>query len=301
MDSEDNSSRWRFEPDTRVQHTTPKSNLDQKSDHQWSTQEFSKQSNIEPGDLLINIEDYLVGRIIGKCGKRINILKKISGASISIGDIDTSGQRTIQISGDAKAKELALKLINDSTIPLIDEIPKKIILQKIKEALGIYIKPATKKPVIKEFYKEHNEVSMMSNREIEDFILFKNNIVVKYIDENNMKPIPKPIFKFSHVFEDYAEILEEIHEQQFEIPLPIQCQAWPIIMSGHDLVAVSQTGSGKTLCFLLPALIHINSQRISRSKRIGPSILVLVPNRELVLQIESEVNKYGYLYLLSGI
>lgn len=295
MNSEDDSPWGRFEPDTRVQHTTPKFDLNQRPDHQWSTQEFSNQSKIESDDLFIRIENCLVGRIIGKYGKRLNILKKISGASISFGDINIFGQRTIQISGDAKAKELALKLINESIIPLIDDIPKKVILQNIKKSLDIYTKSATRPPIIKEIYKEHNDVSMMSNQEIEDFRLFKNNIIVKYIDENNKEPIPKPVLTFSHAFEYYPEILEEIHKQQFETPLPIQCQAWPIIMSGHDLVAVSQAGSGKTLCFLLPAFIHIYSQRIPRNKRIAPSVLVLAPTREFVLQIESEVNKYRYL------
>lgn len=51
---------------------------------------------------------------------------------------------------------------------------------------------------------------------------------------------------------------------------------------------------GKTLAFLLPALIHIEGQETPRSERTGPNVLVMAPTRELALQIEKEVNKYSY-------
>jgi len=158
-----------------------------------------------------------------------------------------------------------------------------------EEAEKLKQKMAALPPIIKDFYKEHPEVTMMTDQEVEDFRMSKNNIMIKYIDENNVKPLPKPVLKFSHAFGDYPEIIEEIQKQQFETPSPVQCQAWPIIMSGHDLIAIAQTGTGKTLAFLLPAFIHIDFQPTPRSERKGPSILVLAPTRELVLQIESEV------------
>lgn len=51
---------------------------------------------------------------------------------------------------------------------------------------------------------------------------------------------------------------------------------------------------GKTLAFLLPALIHIDNQPIPRAERGGANTLILAPTRELALQIEKEVNKYSY-------
>lgn len=51
---------------------------------------------------------------------------------------------------------------------------------------------------------------------------------------------------------------------------------------------------GKTLAFLLPALIHIESQVVPRNERVGPTVLILSPTRELALQIEKEINKYSY-------
>lgn len=57
---------------------------------------------------------------------------------------------------------------------------------------------------------------------------------------------------------------------------------------------IAVVSTGKTLAFLLPALIHIDNQPVPRSKRGGANCLVLAPTRELALQIEKEVNKYSY-------
>lgn len=51
---------------------------------------------------------------------------------------------------------------------------------------------------------------------------------------------------------------------------------------------------GKTLAFLLPALIHIVGQETPFNERLGPNVLILAPTRELALQIEKEVGKYSY-------
>lgn len=51
---------------------------------------------------------------------------------------------------------------------------------------------------------------------------------------------------------------------------------------------------GKTLAFLLPALIHIDNQITPRNQRLGPNVLVLSPTRELAIQIEQEVKKINY-------
>jgi ATP-dependent RNA helicase DBP3 len=82
----------------------------------------------------------------------------------------------------------------------------------------------------------------------------------------------------------------------FTTPTPIQSQCWPIILSGRDIVAIAETGSGKTLGFILPSLIHIFSQAdissVSQSQSnnkfntgaAGPIALVLSPTRELAQQ-----------------
>ena len=67
-----------------------------------------------------------------------------------------------------------------------------------------------------------------------------------------------------------------------EKPTPIQSKAYPAILSGRDLIGLAQTGTGKTLAYLLPLL-----QQLEFSDQIHPRILILVPTRELVEQVSS--------------
>jgi len=68
-------------------------------------------------------------------------------------------------------------------------------------------------------------------------------------------------------------------------------QGWPIALSGKDTIGIAQTGSGKTLSFLLPGLIHLSAQP-PLQRGDGPIVLVLAPTRELVQQIEVEAKKF---------
>ncbi|CAD1476446.1 unnamed protein product, partial [Heterotrigona itama] len=153
-------------------------------------------------------------------------------------------------------------------------------------------------PIIKNFYKEDPTVANLTPEQVAHIRQINNNIEVKYVfedkEENGCGHIPNPIEAFEQAFGDYPEVLEEIRKQNFTKPSPIQCQAWPILLSGRDLIGIAQTGTGKTLAFLLPALIHIEGQLTPRSERKGPNVLVMAPTRELALQIEKEVNKYSY-------
>uniref|UniRef100_A0A9L0JN84 RNA helicase n=1 Tax=Equus asinus TaxID=9793 RepID=A0A9L0JN84_EQUAS len=75
--------------------------------------------------------------------------------------------------------------------------------------------------------------------------------------------------------------MKSIKKAGFQRPTPIQSQAWPIVLQGMDLIGVAQTGTGKTLSYLIPGFIHLDSQPISREERNGPGMLVLTPTREL--------------------
>lgn len=79
----------------------------------------------------------------------------------------------------------------------------------------------------------------------------------------------------------------------FSSPTAIQRQAWPVAMSGLDLVGIAETGSGKTLAYLLPALVHINAQPVAQEGD-GPLALVLAPTRELAGQIHEESVRFGH-------
>uniref|UniRef100_A0A1B0CBR2 RNA helicase n=1 Tax=Lutzomyia longipalpis TaxID=7200 RepID=A0A1B0CBR2_LUTLO len=169
----------------------------------------------------------------------------------------------------------------------VNEAQDKLQKEKLK----------TLPPLIKQFYEEHPEVSSLTSDQIIEFRKSNNNIMVDRTfakDSSDNVDIPKPIFKFEHCFSAYPDIMEEIKKQGFEKPSPIQCQAWPILMSGEDLIGIAQTGSGKTLAFLLPGMIHTELQPIPRSERGGPNVLVMAPTRELALQIRDEVAKYHF-------
>ncbi|XP_055714976.1 probable ATP-dependent RNA helicase DDX43 [Phlebotomus papatasi] len=152
-------------------------------------------------------------------------------------------------------------------------------------------------PLIKKFYEVHPEVASMTTEQIDAFRKENNNIMVQrtFAKENAQKDdIPNPVIKFEHCFSKYPDIMEEIRKQGFQNPSPIQCQGWPVLMSGEDLIGIAQTGSGKTLAFLLPAMIHTEFQPIPRGQRGGPNVLILAPTRELALQIRDEVAKYHF-------
>ena len=76
------------------------------------------------------------------------------------------------------------------------------------------------------------------------------------------------------------QLKNTLTELGFDRPTPIQTEAFPVILSGKDVVGIAQTGTGKTLAYILPVL-----QDLKFSKQLNPRILVLVPTRELVQQV----------------
>ena len=86
--------------------------------------------------------------------------------------------------------------------------------------------------------------------------------------------------------------MNEVKAQGFAKPTPIQCQGWPMALSGRDVVGVAETGSGKTLTYCLPAIVHINAQPLL-APGDGPIVLILAPTRELAVQIQAEISKFG--------
>ena len=77
-----------------------------------------------------------------------------------------------------------------------------------------------------------------------------------------------------------------IEELGFVNPTPIQEEAFPIIRSGKDVVGIAQTGTGKTFAYMLPIL-----RDLKFSKQVHPRVLVVVPTRELVVQVVNEIEK----------
>ena len=85
-----------------------------------------------------------------------------------------------------------------------------------------------------------------------------------------------------------TNLLKALSDLGFEETTPIQEAAFPVVMSGSDVVGIAQTGTGKTFAYLLPIL---NS--LPFSKETHPRAIVLVPTRELVVQVVEEVRKLG--------
>jgi len=97
------------------------------------------------------------------------------------------------------------------------------------------------------------------------------------------------------------EIIRAVTERGYTEPTPIQMQAIPAVLSGSDLLAGAQTGTGKTASFTLPLLHRLSSDKNVKSTSNGnPPIraLILTPTRELAAQVEESVRDYGkYLKL----
>jgi ATP-dependent RNA helicase RhlE len=87
------------------------------------------------------------------------------------------------------------------------------------------------------------------------------------------------------------KILQAVQEAGYTEPTPIQTQAIPQILAGHDLIGIAQTGTGKTAAFTLPMLTKLAAQ--PAGQRRGTRVLVVAPTRELVLQIEENIRVYA--------
>ncbi|KAK9375969.1 P-loop containing nucleoside triphosphate hydrolase protein [Lipomyces chichibuensis] len=136
----------------------------------------------------------------------------------------------------------------------------------------------------KNFYKENPNVTTRSLQHIEQFRTDKK-MTVKGND------VPRPVETFDEAgFPSY--VINEVKAQGFSAPTAIQSQGWPMALSGRDLVGIAETGSGKTLSYCLPAIVHINAQPLL-APGDGPIVLVLAPTRELAVQIQQECTKFG--------
>ncbi|KAI5189939.1 ATP-dependent RNA helicase DDX5/DBP2 [Nematocida sp. AWRm77] len=136
----------------------------------------------------------------------------------------------------------------------------------------------------KEFYQAHPEVESLSKEKVDELRKEFNMAITG-------DRIPNPCMNFEHMGFP-MNILKEFSQLGFSSPTPIQAQGWPMALSGRDMVGIAKTGSGKTLSFILPAMIHAKAQKPLRAGD-GPIVLVLAPTRELVSQIEEETSKYA--------
>ncbi|XP_010564127.1 PREDICTED: probable ATP-dependent RNA helicase DDX43 [Haliaeetus leucocephalus] len=260
--------------------------------------------------LCFHLDNALVGALIGRGGAKIRELEDSSGSRIKV--IKGTYEAEVKIFGSVAVQNKAKMLIDDAVMrsgqnyirgKILDIIkpennPKKPVINwdSLRENKAKYeaMKWADLPPIEKNFYKESSRTASMSQEEVELWRKENNNIICDDLKEGEKRCIPNPVCKFEDVFEHYPDIMANIRKVGFQKPTPIQSQAWPIILQGIDLIGIAQTGTGKTLAYLMPGFIHLTSQPISKDQRGGPGMLVLAPTRELALQVEAECLKYTY-------
>lgn len=119
-----------------------------------------------------------------------------------------------------------------------------------------------------------------------------DNIKVKVTGEN----APRPISNFEGSgLRNF--VLENVRRCDYVKPTPVQKNAVPIVLSGRDLMACAQTGSGKTAAFLLPMIsLMLSDPRdiVVDGQTCEPQAVIISPTRELTLQIFNEARKFAY-------
>lgn len=143
-------------------------------------------------------------------------------------------------------------------------------------------------PVQKDFSFEHPAVAARSEEECERIRATNSIHVVTNLGAEDQ--MPKPIIRFEEApFPDWAAA--ELRQMGFQQPTPIQVQAWPVVLKGHDFVGIAETGSGKTIAYVLPMLVHLMAQPELRPGE-GPIGLILVPTRDLCMQVTKQVEQF---------
>lgn len=138
------------------------------------------------------------------------------------------------------------------------------------------------------YYVEHKRTAAMSDRRVESFRK-KHSITVSSSGGEEENVVFRPVTKFKRSGMPKAFIREVC--KSFDRPSPIQAQCWPLLLSGHDVIGIAKTGSGKTIAFGLPGLVHVSARGKAKPKK--PFMLVLAPTRELAVQTEQVCEAAG--------
>lgn len=147
-----------------------------------------------------------------------------------------------------------------------------------------------------EFEKNFYEEKVINKR------IIGQNELRDFRTKNQMKiigsDVPPPITNFDDIVLPPA-VLAEFSRKSFERPMAIQAQGWPMALNGRDMVGIAETGSGKTLTFAIPGLIHAAAQEPLRQGD-GPIVLILAPTRELCVQIQEVVSEFDRFFKCSS-
>ena len=142
-------------------------------------------------------------------------------------------------------------------------------------------------PIKKVLYKEHPEVTKIPQAEVEKA---RTDNMMQVRASSPAVTIPKPITTFEHIKDSLGSVLfKQLEKLGFARPTFIQAQGWPMALSGSNVVGIAQTGSGKTLSFALPALVHLLANRDESERSTPVRVIVLAPTRELACQIQEVI------------
>ncbi|XP_004623234.1 probable ATP-dependent RNA helicase DDX43 [Octodon degus] len=275
--------------------------------------------------LCFAVKSDLVGAVVGRAGSNVREIQRTTNTKIQI--LKGNSEAEVKIFGNkamqAKAKAMIDSFLKEqenyapeyrvdivafrpverdgSSNHSVTEDQPLINWDKIREDASKWEKRkwADLPPIKKNFYVESAATRAMSQVQADNWRKENFNIMCDDLKAGEKRPIPNPTCKFEDAFQCFPEVMRSIKRAGFQKPTPIQSQVWPIVLQGIDLIGVAQTGTGKTLSYLMPGFIHLNSQPVATERRRGPGMLVLTPTRELALQVQAECSKYSYKGLRS--
>jgi ATP-dependent RNA helicase DDX46/PRP5 len=164
-----------------------------------------------------------------------------------------------------------------TALEILADQNKKKDLKEVDHAAVDY------KPFRKNLYIAHRSLTSMAPEEVQEI---RRDLTIKL----RGKGCPVPVDKWVQCgFSD--RVMAVIKAKAYEKPFDIQRQAIPAILAGRDVIGIAKTGSGKTIAYLLPCFRHILDQP-PLGDETGPIALIMVPARELALQVHSEAKKF---------
>ncbi|CAD5215326.1 unnamed protein product [Bursaphelenchus okinawaensis] len=140
-----------------------------------------------------------------------------------------------------------------------------------------------------DLYNEHEEITALTSFQVFEI---RNSLEIKVYGACP----PKPCVSFAHFNLD-EKLMSRLRKSEFSKPTSIQSQAIPAALSGRDVLGLAKTGSGKTLAYIIPSIVHVVSQTTSSESK-GPRAVIILPTRELALQVNEETKFYAKPYNL---
>jgi superfamily II DNA/RNA helicase len=163
--------------------------------------------------------------------------------------------------------------------------------KRAKEEAALAAKGGSAEPALEAAAPKPAKAALASDAGGDEHAKYRTLHQISVGEGTDAAALPPCVLEFSKA--PFSQpLVKALTSAGFASPTPIQAQAWPIMMTGVDLIAVAKTGSGKTLAYLLPTL-HAASRLGGDAPKAAPFALVLAPTRELAIQINEAGVKYG--------